>query len=312
MKITIRKILAFTLIAVALLTMFSCDPDGNNKSRTLTVGGIDFSLPEYMQRAVSGDGVCYTNKEDGTRFCVLNATPAEVEASLTDTSTAEDYMNIFVSANRIEESDIEYDEKKQKAIVKYTDTEDGRYRFELVLKSRGIFHHVEMDCKAELANKYKNEFTDWAKSVKVNNDKLKYYTESGLKFALPSYMQKLSVTYADICYGNITDNAQVFVYFYSKDSLLTELYLSKDATVKEYADWFVDANDYVNVSENYDEEAKKIVLEYVYDDENTYYCDFIIRNDNALFHITLCCEADMRHKYEPVFAEWMSKISLVY
>lgn len=312
MKTAIKKILAFILIVVVLFSTASCGFGEKNESRTLTVAGIDFSLPKYMKRAVSGDGVCYTNKDDGTRFCVLNVTPAEVESSLTDTSTAEDYMNIFVLANRIEESDVEYDAKKQKATVTYTDVKEGRYHCELVLKSGDVFHHVEMDCKSELADKYKNEFKDWAKTVKANNDKFKSYTESGLKFALPEYMKKLSVTYADICYGNITDNAQFYVYFYSKDSLLTELYLSKDATVKEYADWFVDVNNYVNVSESYDEKAKKIVLKYIYDDENTYYCDFIMRNDSALFHVTLSCDADMRNKYEPIFGEWMSNISLVY
>lgn len=138
---------------------------------------------------------------------------------------------------------------------------------------------------------------------------MKKYSENGLNFALPKDMEKLNVNYADIAYGN-DDFAQFFVYFYSKDSLLTELALDKEATVKEYADWFVGMNGYINVEENYDETNKVIVLKYVYEEENDYYCDYITRNEHALFHVTMCCKADLKDKYDPIFDEWMKHISI--
>jgi len=138
---------------------------------------------------------------------------------------------------------------------------------------------------------------------------MKKYSENGLNFTLPKDMKKLSVSYADLCYGN-KDFTQFFVYFYSKDSLLTDLALEKEATVKEYADWFVGMNGYTNVEENYDEANKVIVLKYIYEEENDFYCDYITRNEHALFHVTMCCKAELKDKYDPMFDEWMKYISL--
>jgi len=96
------------------------------------------------------------------------------------------------------------------------------------------------------------------------NNGMKRYSESGLIFSLPTYMQKFSVEYADLCYGNHEKNLEFFVYFYGSDSLLTQLYLPTDCTVKDYAEWFVNMNEYEDVLEFYDEENARIVLEYIY------------------------------------------------
>ena len=73
-------------------------------------------------------------------------------------------------------------------------------------------------------------FATMITAVSCGGDMKKYH-ENGLHFSLPKDMRKLSVSYADLCYGN-DDFAQFFVYFYSKDSLLTDLALEKEATVK--------------------------------------------------------------------------------
>jgi hypothetical protein len=151
-------------------------------------------------------------------------------------------------------------------------------------------------------------FATMVTAVSCGGDMKKYH-ENGLHFSLPKDMRKLSVSYADLCYGN-DDFAQFFVYFYSKDSLLTDLALEKEATVKQYADWFVGMNGYTDVTENYDEENKVIVLKYVYEDEADFYCDYITRNEHALFHVTMCCKEELREKYEPMFDEWMKLISV--
>ncbi len=143
-----------------------------------------------------------------------------------------------------------------------------------------------------------------------DDDGFKRYAESGIIYELPIDMKKLSVNYADICHGN--GEAEFMVYLYGRDALLSELYLKKDSTVKEYADWFVNNNGYVGVTEVYDEANSKIVLEYIYLPENTYYRDYIIANEHALFHVTFLCDAELRDKYSPVFDEWQGRIDLDY
>ncbi len=144
----------------------------------------------------------------------------------------------------------------------------------------------------------------------LNEDGLIVYAESGLNFALPEDMEEHSVTYADICYGD--GEAEFFVYFYSRDTLLTELYLNKDTTVKEYADWFVEGNGYVGVTERLDESGKKIELSYVYEPENTYYVDVIMRNYDSLIHVTLSCPNELVDDYLPKFDLWKKHLSLMY
>ena len=140
---------------------------------------------------------------------------------------------------------------------------------------------------------------------------MKKYSESGLNFSLPEDMEIISVKYADICYGN-DDFTQFFVYFYPKDSLLTDLALDKEATVKEYSDRFIGMNGYTNVEESYDEANRTIVLKYVYTDGygSEYYCDYITRNEDVLYHVTMCCKAELMDKYAPIFDDWMSYISI--
>lgn len=142
-------------------------------------------------------------------------------------------------------------------------------------------------------------------------DEMKKYSESGLNFSLPRDMKKRSVSYADIYFRN-DDFTEFFVYFYPKDKLLADLALDKEATVKEYADRFVGRNGYTDVEESYDEENRVIVLKYLYidEDEEDYYCDYITRNDDALFHVTMCCPMDIMEEYIPIFDEWMKHISI--
>lgn len=132
--------------------------------------------------------------------------------------------------------------------------------------------------------------------------------ESGLVYYLPSEMEKMSVTYADVCYGN--GEAEFFIYFYTSDALLAELYMDKNSTVKQYADWFTLVNGYENVAEEYDEAGANITLRYIYEDEDDFYFDYILRNEEMLYHVTMLCPADKREVYEPIFEYWRSQIKI--
>ena len=145
-----------------------------------------------------------------------------------------------------------------------------------------------------------------------DSDGMKRYSENGLNFALPKYLERLSVTYADLAYGNTDMGLEVLFYFLSSESLLTELYLQKDCTVQEYAEWFVNVNGYQDVNEVYDVENQTIVLEYIYEPEEIYFCDYILRNEYALFHMTMSSNAEDRELYSPIFAEWRTYVSLNY
>lgn len=136
----------------------------------------------------------------------------------------------------------------------------------------------------------------------------KKYTESGLVYYLPRTMEEMNVNYADVCYGD--GEAEFFVYFYTSDQLLAELYMDKDSTVKEYATWFANVNGYKNITEEYDEAGAKITMRYLYEDENDFYFDYILRNENMLYHVTMTCSAEKREIYEPIFEEWRSNIRI--
>ena len=143
------------------------------------------------------------------------------------------------------------------------------------------------------------------------------YSESGLNYKLPDYMKELEVSeaYADIAYGTLDGSSVEFtIYFYAAEELTTELFLSKDSTVRQYADWFVQLNEYENIEEEYDEEGKKIILRYVYEDgaDSYFFYDYIIRNEFMLYHVTMSCNPEDRELYEATFDEWASMIYLDY
>jgi hypothetical protein len=134
------------------------------------------------------------------------------------------------------------------------------------------------------------------------------YSEAGLAFTLPKDMERLSVSsdYADVAFGNV-EGAEFFIYYYSRDELLTRLYFAnKDATSLEYAEWFTNLWSYPDVRRDYDEENNVVIQSYVY--EGDFYTDYITRNYEVLFHVTMCCDVSLREKYEPIFEEWMATI----
>ena len=150
-------------------------------------------------------------------------------------------------------------------------------------------------------------------SISSCGGEMKSYSVAGLNFKLPESMEKLEVNWADVCYGernNIEENPQFFIYYYSRDELLTEIYLGKDVTVSEYATWFINANGYTDVEKNLNEDGTSISLKYIYEEESTFYFDYIVRNEAVLAHVTMCCNAPYREKYEPIFTEWMGYIRL--
>ena len=85
---------------------------------------------------------------------------------------------------------------------------------------------------------------------------MKEYSEAGLAFTIPKDMEKLSVNnyYADVAFRN-DEGAEFFIYYYSREELLTRLYFAdKDASSLVYIEWFTNMNGYTGVERTYDEE----------------------------------------------------------
>ena len=139
---------------------------------------------------------------------------------------------------------------------------------------------------------------------------MKKYSSAGLTFYLPKDMEIMNVTYADLCYGN--SECEFFVYYYSRDELLTKNFLDKDATSAEYLRDFIAFNEYADVEFSSDEEKNTATAKYIYESANeyTYYCDYVVRNYNVLAHVTMDCDGELRDKYEPIFDKWIESITL--
>ena len=137
---------------------------------------------------------------------------------------------------------------------------------------------------------------------------LEKHSSAGLVFYLPEDMKEINVAYADLCYAN--SETEFFVYYYSRDELLTKNFIDKDSTSEEYLADFIAFNGYIDVDASYDSEKNIATAKYVYDIENTFYYDFVIRNYYVLAHVTMHCDADLRDKYEPIFDGWAEKIYL--
>lgn len=137
---------------------------------------------------------------------------------------------------------------------------------------------------------------------------LEKHSEAGLVFYLPEDMEKINVAYADLCFAN--RDTEFFVYYYSRDELLTKNFIDKDSTSEEYLTDFIAFNGYTNVDRTYDAEKNIATAKYIYEDENTFYFDFVIRNYYVLAHVTMHCDADLRGEYERIFDDWAEKIYL--
>ncbi len=157
-------------------------------------------------------------------------------------------------------------------------------------------------------------------SVSSCGDEMKKHTVADLSFSLPKNMkQRKMQDEGTIWYGdnkNIAENPESLIYYYTNDTLLEELYLNKATTASEYAEWFINVNEYYKkekveeIESSVSEDGSKITQKYIDKDENTFYFDYIIRNKAVLVHVTMCCNAPYREKYEPIFTEWMDYIRL--
>ncbi len=310
-KKLIKKAIAFALVLVTLASLVSC----GEEAEKLSVGGLDFALPEYMGKLISDGYGAYANEEDGTKVLIYYYPASQIAEELSEGLSIVGFAEHYASKNNIQPISSKYDGKSDTYTMKYIETVDGEELFshDYFLRSDNVYYHFRMTCKKALRGEYEKKFDKWKKSVEISEELISY-SECGLNFALPDYMKKINVptTYADICFSNRGDGTEFFIYYYSRESLLVDLSLNMDSTVKEYVDWHEEANGYVydNIEEEYDEENQKIVQRYFYEPENTFYFNVVMRDKYSLVHVTMSCDNKNREVYEPIFERWMQEFSL--
>ena len=135
------------------------------------------------------------------------------------------------------------------------------------------------------------------------------YSENGLEYKLPKEMQKGNVPteIADTYYFN--EDVEFFIYFISRDALLVDYYLDKDCTPKEYAEDFIKYMGYTDVTTVTGESG--YVINYYYylsDNENYFFFDYIVRNEETLFHVTMSCKPENAEVNLPMFFAWAENI----
>ena len=138
------------------------------------------------------------------------------------------------------------------------------------------------------------------------------YSNNGLHFKLPAYMEEKSYEYAPIAYGAPGVNFMAHVFL--KDIISSELGLSADISARDYVDEFIEYN--LEDVEEYDlayENTQIAILSYIYRYnteglEDEFYYHYIVRTERALYIVTMDCKESMIDEYKPIFDQWASDI----
>jgi ABC-type glycerol-3-phosphate transport system substrate-binding protein len=139
------------------------------------------------------------------------------------------------------------------------------------------------------------------------SDDVTFYSDEVWSFTLPKDMKKMNVTTTAICYGN--GEAVFFAEVFSRDEILTELFIDKDVSIDEYADILIELNEYTEVEKKLIPERNAAIIKYAYEPEDKYYgLDFVTRNYDLLYTVTMSCDYELKDKYEELFEEWVEKI----
>ena len=147
--------------------------------------------------------------------------------------------------------------------------------------------------------------------VSCSSGNTKTYEENGLVYTLPKDMRLGSVPeeIADTYYLN-DDGVEFFIYFISEETLRLYYYLTT-CTPEEYATAFIADMGYKDVTTYVDPSGYVIFYHtYTSDVESDFYYEYVIRNEETLYHVTMCCDPEDVETYKPIFEEWAKKIHL--
>ena len=138
------------------------------------------------------------------------------------------------------------------------------------------------------------------------------YGEFGFFYRLPPDMDKKTVSYASILHSN---REATFMMTYLDTEGLEENEFDPDIKINRYADKFILLNHYDGTEYNYDKESGKVdfFFEKTFDEgeeseETVLYYHLLIRNDYAVYIVTMHCDISLKDKYTPIFTEWGSYI----
>lgn len=147
----------------------------------------------------------------------------------------------------------------------------------------------------------------------VSTEGFVQHFESGVYYSLPKDFVTKKLSYGDYVYTN-GEKAYLVVNVYDQVELEENMRISKDVSVREYAQMIVTARGCSGYK--YDEKTDTATFDYVYEYNdgsgfpNEYYLYKILRNESALYQIYLSCDEDDLPKYQKTFNAVLKTIVL--
>ncbi len=137
------------------------------------------------------------------------------------------------------------------------------------------------------------------------------YREDGISFTLPNTMRKSNLEGYDLYF---TNTAVSFAVKKIDEEVCNEISLKKDASAKEYVDFFaakieIDLED---AGYSYDDRNGAHSFKYIQSGEDwslNYYIAVVGEAGN-IWHIEMWCEETYYEDYLPIFGEWRRSISV--
>lgn len=158
-----KKYLEFLVVIAFALAMVGC---GN---KVMTFGRKDFTinLPNNFKEAENKSTTLYY-KSDEAIVTALKENFTDLESvNINKDSSEEDYANAVIKNNNVNSKVIKKDNLTYFVYQKKT-SNGNAYFVAFVKKSKDAFWLVNMGCETIKSEQYKNNFTKWAKTIKVN------------------------------------------------------------------------------------------------------------------------------------------------
>ena len=146
-----------------------------------------------------------------------------------------------------------------------------------------------------------------------STEKLVEHFQGGVYFSLPADFVTKNLSYGDYVYTD-GHHAYFIVNIYDEVALEEDMYIPKDITVREYAQMRV--TDMMCADYKYNEANDSATFEYVYEYNdgsgmpNEYYLFMILRNEEALYQLTLTCDEVDLPTYKDTFNAILKTVSL--
>ncbi len=170
-----KKLLALILIAVSILSLFSCTDGDEDGMVKYSQYGLSYRLPEeFKAKKTQNADISYS---DGEAWFYLNAFGNDemLELGLPSTDiTVEEYTEFFLILNPYNTEDYEYDRERNASTFYYiydyaTDKMENEYYGYLITRNEETLFVVLLSCKEKDFGKYSADFEKIFGSVALSS-----------------------------------------------------------------------------------------------------------------------------------------------